>query len=125
MAAIGTSPQYVAIGFGLIARVYRENTFSSATIEVAKNQKVISTGPYAIVRHPMYASGSLYLFGTPLALGSNFIACLPHGNADSALCKHHCVVRHILSATPLAGQLVIVHGIVELSFDHPRNWNRV
>jgi len=60
----------VAIGFGLIVRVYRENTFSSATIEVAENQTVISTGPYAIVRHPMYASGALYLFGTPLALGS-------------------------------------------------------
>jgi len=60
----------VAIGFGLIVRVYRENAFSSATIEVAENQTVVSTGPYAIVRHPMYASGSLYLFGTPLALDS-------------------------------------------------------
>jgi protein-S-isoprenylcysteine O-methyltransferase Ste14 len=60
----------VAIGFCLISLVYRENTFTSATIEVAENQKVISTGPYAIVRHPMYASGSLYLLGTPLALGS-------------------------------------------------------
>jgi protein-S-isoprenylcysteine O-methyltransferase Ste14 len=60
----------VAIGFYLIYRVYRENTFTSATIEVVENQKVISTGPYAIVRHPMYASASLYLFGTPLALGS-------------------------------------------------------
>jgi protein-S-isoprenylcysteine O-methyltransferase Ste14 len=50
--------------------VYRENTFTSATIEIAENQKVISTGPYAIVRHPMYASASLYLVGTPLALGS-------------------------------------------------------
>jgi protein-S-isoprenylcysteine O-methyltransferase Ste14 len=60
----------VAIGFYLISLVYRENTFTSATIEVTENQKVISTGPYAIVRHPMYASGSLYLVGTPLALGS-------------------------------------------------------
>lgn len=60
----------VAIGFCLIFLVYRENTFASATIEVAKNQTVISTGPYAIVRHPMYASASLYLLGTPLALGS-------------------------------------------------------
>ena len=59
-----------AIGFYLIARVYRENTFTLATIELADDQKVISTGPYAIVRHPMYASASLYLFGTPLALGS-------------------------------------------------------
>jgi protein-S-isoprenylcysteine O-methyltransferase Ste14 len=60
----------VAVGFYLITRVYRENPFTSATIEVAENQKVISTGPYAIVRHPMYASASLYLLGTPLALGS-------------------------------------------------------
>lgn len=60
----------VAIGFYFIFLVYRENTFTSATIEVAKDQKVIATGPYAIVRHPMYASGFLYLLGTPLALGS-------------------------------------------------------
>lgn len=60
----------VAIGFYFTFLVYRENTFASATIEVAKDQKVIATGPYAIVRHPMYASGFLYLLGTPLALGS-------------------------------------------------------
>jgi protein-S-isoprenylcysteine O-methyltransferase Ste14 len=60
----------VAVGFYLIFLVYRENTFTSATIEVAKDQKVISTGPYALVRHPMYASAFLYLVGTPLALGS-------------------------------------------------------
>src|SRR5207245_1954952 len=60
----------VAVGFYFIFLVYRENTFTSATIEVAENQKVISTGPYALVRHPMYASASLYLLGTPLALGS-------------------------------------------------------
>ena len=60
----------VAIGFLFIFFVYRANTFTSATIEVAADQKVISTGPYAIVRHPMYASASLYILGTPLALGS-------------------------------------------------------
>jgi len=60
----------VAIGFYLIFLVYRENTFTSATIEVAENQKVVSTGPYAIVRHPMYAGGLLYLLGIPLALAS-------------------------------------------------------
>jgi protein-S-isoprenylcysteine O-methyltransferase Ste14 len=60
----------VAIGFYFIFLVYKENTFTSATIEVAENQKVISTGPYALVRHPMYASALLYLIGTPLALGS-------------------------------------------------------
>jgi protein-S-isoprenylcysteine O-methyltransferase Ste14 len=60
----------VAIGFAFIFRVYRENTFTAATIQIAKDQHVISTGPYAIVRHPMYASALLYLGGTPLALAS-------------------------------------------------------
>jgi len=60
----------VALGFFLIFLVYKENTFASATIGVAENQKVISTGPYALVRHPMYASAMLYLLGTPLALAS-------------------------------------------------------
>jgi protein-S-isoprenylcysteine O-methyltransferase Ste14 len=68
----------VAIGFYLIYLVYRENTFTSATIEVVDNQRVISSGPYAIVRHPMYASASLYLLGTPLALGS-YWALVPVG----------------------------------------------
>jgi protein-S-isoprenylcysteine O-methyltransferase Ste14 len=60
----------VAIGFYFIYRVYKENTFSSATIEVSENQHVVSTGPYATVRHPMYASAFLYVAGTSLALGS-------------------------------------------------------
>jgi protein-S-isoprenylcysteine O-methyltransferase Ste14 len=60
----------VAVGFFVIFLVYRENTFTAATIEVAAGQKVIETGPYAVVRHPMYAGGSLYMLGTPLALGS-------------------------------------------------------
>lgn len=60
----------VAIGFYFIFYVYRENTYTSATVEVVENQRVIDTGPYALVRHPMYASALLYLLGTPLALGS-------------------------------------------------------
>jgi protein-S-isoprenylcysteine O-methyltransferase Ste14 len=60
----------VAIGLYFIFLVYRENTFTSATIEIAADQTVISTGPYAVVRHPMYASGMLYMLGTTLALGS-------------------------------------------------------
>jgi protein-S-isoprenylcysteine O-methyltransferase Ste14 len=59
-----------ALCFYIWYLVYRENPFASATIEVVGDQKVISTGPYAIVRHPMYASGSLLFIGTPLALGS-------------------------------------------------------
>jgi protein-S-isoprenylcysteine O-methyltransferase Ste14 len=72
----------VVLGFYFIFRVYRENTYTSATIEVAADQKVIQTGPYAMVRHPMYASALLYLVGTPLALGSYwglvpFVAVIP------------------------------------------------
>src|SRR5262245_4665433 len=63
----------VAVGFYFIFLVYKENTFTSATIEVAEGQKVITTGPYAKVRHPMYASAVLYLFGTQLALGSYWV----------------------------------------------------
>ena len=54
----------------MIALVYRTNTFTSATVQVVAGQKVVTTGPYAIVRHPMYASAPLYLAGMPLALGS-------------------------------------------------------
>jgi protein-S-isoprenylcysteine O-methyltransferase Ste14 len=66
------------IGFGFIGRVYRENTYTAATIRVEEGQCVISTGPYAVVRHPMYASALLYLIGTPLALGSywGFVALI-------------------------------------------------
>jgi protein-S-isoprenylcysteine O-methyltransferase Ste14 len=68
--AVLTGNVLVAVGFYFIVLVYRENTFTSATIEVAADQKVVATGPYAIVRHPMYASALLYLLGTPFALGS-------------------------------------------------------
>jgi protein-S-isoprenylcysteine O-methyltransferase Ste14 len=60
----------VALGFFIVFIVFRENTFTAAIIEVADDQKVISTGPYAFVRHPMYTGGLIMLFGTPLALGS-------------------------------------------------------
>ncbi len=59
-----------AVSFYMMFLVLRENTYASATIEIAQDQKVISTGPYAHVRHPMYAGGSLLFIGTPLALGS-------------------------------------------------------
>jgi protein-S-isoprenylcysteine O-methyltransferase Ste14 len=59
-----------ALGFIIIFIVFRENSFTAATIEVAADQKVISTGPYAIVRHLMYLGGLIMLLGTPVALGS-------------------------------------------------------
>jgi protein-S-isoprenylcysteine O-methyltransferase Ste14 len=60
----------VGIGWLAIFFVFRENSFSSATIELAPDQKVISTGPYALVRHPMYAGALVMLLGIPIALGS-------------------------------------------------------
>jgi protein-S-isoprenylcysteine O-methyltransferase Ste14 len=60
----------VAVGWLAIFFVFRENSFSSATIELAPDQTVISTGPYALVRHPMYSGGLIMLLGMPIALGS-------------------------------------------------------
>jgi protein-S-isoprenylcysteine O-methyltransferase Ste14 len=60
----------IAIGFFLVFLVVRANTYAASTIQVAEDQKVISTGPYAFVRHPMYAGSFPILIGAPLALGS-------------------------------------------------------
>jgi protein-S-isoprenylcysteine O-methyltransferase Ste14 len=60
----------VALGWLVVFLVFRANTYAAATIGVAADQTVISTGPYAIVRHPMYSGSLLYVLGVPLALGS-------------------------------------------------------
>ncbi|MCU4159908.1 isoprenylcysteine carboxylmethyltransferase family protein [Acidiphilium sp. AL] len=60
----------VVLGFLAVLAVFRENSFTSATIELAPDQTVISTGPYALVRHPMYAGALVMLLGIPIALGS-------------------------------------------------------
>jgi protein-S-isoprenylcysteine O-methyltransferase Ste14 len=60
----------VALGFLAVFLVFRENSYASAVIEVGAEQKVIDTGPYALVRHPMYAGALVLLAGIPLALGS-------------------------------------------------------
>ncbi len=60
----------VMIGFYIVFRTFKENTFTAATIEVSEKQKVISTGPYAIIRHPMYSGALLLLLSTPIALNS-------------------------------------------------------
>jgi protein-S-isoprenylcysteine O-methyltransferase Ste14 len=60
----------VLLGYAFIFVVVRENSYAASTIRVEDQQPVISTGPYALVRHPMY-SGALLMSGlTPLALGS-------------------------------------------------------
>jgi protein-S-isoprenylcysteine O-methyltransferase Ste14 len=60
----------VALGFLIIFFVYKENTFASATIEVYAGQKVVSSGLYALVRHPMYMGGLFLFIGMSPALDS-------------------------------------------------------
>jgi len=58
----------VALGLFLNLLVFKENSYGGATIEIAADQKVISTGPYAVVRHPMYVGVLAMITGIPLAL---------------------------------------------------------
>jgi protein-S-isoprenylcysteine O-methyltransferase Ste14 len=60
----------IALSYLAFYFVLRENTYAASTIQVEENQRVISTGPYALVRHPMYAGALILMLGIPLALGS-------------------------------------------------------
>ncbi len=64
------SDGFVALGFIVVFLVFKENSYTSAIIEVSKEQKVIDSGPYSLVRHPMYSGASLLLLFSPFALGS-------------------------------------------------------
>ena len=66
---IGASVVFIA-AYALYAEVFRENTYLSRTIEVREDQKVISTGLYGIVRHPMYFATLFLFLAMPLILGS-------------------------------------------------------
>lgn len=66
---IGATAVFI-IAYALYAEVLRENTHLSRTIEVQENQKVIDTGLYGIVRHPMYSATLLLFLSMPLILGS-------------------------------------------------------
>jgi len=62
----------VPLGLLFVWRVFRENSFAAPVIRIQaeRGQHVIDTGPYAIVRHPMYLGSIVYLLGTPFLLGS-------------------------------------------------------
>jgi len=60
----------VLLGYAMIFRVFRENQYTSRTVQVEQGQQVISTGPYAIVRHPMYVGVLVFYLASPIALGS-------------------------------------------------------
>ena len=68
-AAIGGAVVFLA-AYILYAEVLRENTYLSRTIQVQENQKVIDTGLYGIVRHPMYSATLLLFLAMPIVLGS-------------------------------------------------------
>jgi protein-S-isoprenylcysteine O-methyltransferase Ste14 len=65
-----TADALVALSFFIVFLAFKENTYSRAIIEVSDAQRVIQSGPYSAVRHPMYVGATLLLFVTPLALGS-------------------------------------------------------
>jgi len=60
----------VALGLMVDLLVFRENSYGASTIEKMEGQQVISSGPYALVRHPMYVGVLIMVVGVPLALGS-------------------------------------------------------
>ncbi|HKE46912.1 MAG TPA: isoprenylcysteine carboxylmethyltransferase family protein [Rhodanobacteraceae bacterium] len=60
----------VLIAAAMTFRVFRENTFTAATVTVEAGQRVVATGPYAVVRHPMYTAAMLGYLAAPPALGS-------------------------------------------------------
>jgi protein-S-isoprenylcysteine O-methyltransferase Ste14 len=64
----------VLAGAGLIIWALKTNSFAARTIEVQAGQTVATTGPYAVVRHPMYAGIVLFILAMPLALGSYIAA---------------------------------------------------
>lgn len=75
-AVVITAEIIVLLAYGFFFLVLRENSFASRVIEVEKDQKVITSGPYAIVRHPMYSGMTFLYVLSPLALGS-WIGILP------------------------------------------------
>jgi protein-S-isoprenylcysteine O-methyltransferase Ste14 len=69
-ALVWVGDMILLIGFLIIFFVFKENSFTSATIEIQKDQKVVTSGLYRIVRHPMYMGGFFVFVGMSLALGS-------------------------------------------------------
>ncbi|MGA7878577.1 MAG: isoprenylcysteine carboxylmethyltransferase family protein [Desulfoferrobacter sp.] len=60
----------IMLGYLLIFRVFQENIYASSIVEVEKDQRVVTTGLYSFIRHPMYMGAMIMLLFVPLALGS-------------------------------------------------------
>ncbi len=89
----------IIVSMWAVYRVFKENSFGSASVEISKGQKVIATGPYAIVRNPMYSCAIVYFIGMSLALGSYW------GLIPSALIALGFVVRLFDEEKMLANDL--------------------
>ena len=78
------------IAYGLYAEVLRENTYLSRTIQVQQGQKVIDTGLYGVVRHPMYSATLLLFLSMPIVLGSvySFVIFLAYPLIIAQRIKH-------------------------------------
>jgi protein-S-isoprenylcysteine O-methyltransferase Ste14 len=61
---------FIAVSLWLVYLVFKENSFGASTVKIVKDQKVISTGPYAVVRNPMYACAAIFFVAMAFALGS-------------------------------------------------------
>jgi protein-S-isoprenylcysteine O-methyltransferase Ste14 len=62
----------MVLSLAIIFFVFKENSYAASTIKVTAEQQVISTGPYRVVRHPMYSAAVILFLATPLALGSGW-----------------------------------------------------
>ena len=71
-ALIAVGALLIPIGFFIVWLTFRENSFAAPVIKIQeeRGQRVISTGPYRVVRHPMYVGAILYMLGMPFLLGS-------------------------------------------------------
>ena len=76
VAAVVAADVFVLLGYGLFVLVLRENRYASRVVEVQEGQQLVTTGPYAVVRHPMYVAIVVMLACTSIALGS-YWAALP------------------------------------------------
>lgn len=99
--AVGLGYVVWIVGFILSIWVYRVNPFAEPSVRIQKDrgQKVIDTGPYAVVRHPLYSGALLMCMGIPLALGS-FWALIPAAAGTVTL-----VVRIVLEDRTLQAEL--------------------
>jgi protein-S-isoprenylcysteine O-methyltransferase Ste14 len=91
----------VIAGFVATVRVFRENSFAAPVVRVQeeRGQRVIDTGPYAVVRHPMYAAAILYLVGLPFLLGSwiglAFVPVFILGISPRAVAEERLLAREL------------------------------